>query len=112
MSAHDVPQSVVPPPHVVLQAPLEQTSPAGHAVPQAPQLALSVFVSTHDPPHSVLVEPHETIVTSDPASLPDPSPLHPADSAVAKATAMATETVPANHPLRIDVPLMMTLQAQ
>ena len=29
----------------------QQLSPAGHASPQPPQFALSVFVSTHCPPH-------------------------------------------------------------
>jgi hypothetical protein len=49
-------QRVKPVPHVTLQLPFEQTVPLGQAAPQAPQLALSVWVSKQDemaPPSDV-----------------------------------------------------------
>lgn len=53
MSAQDEPQRSVPPPHDVPHLPAEQSSPALHAIPQAPQFALSVFVFEHSLPHRV-----------------------------------------------------------
>jgi hypothetical protein len=50
-------QQVVLPPQVAAQAPLEQTCPAGQAMPQAPQFARSVWVSRQVPPQSTVPLP-------------------------------------------------------
>jgi hypothetical protein len=54
-------QLTSPGPHIVLHAPFEQTWPAGHLLAQAPQLAESAVVSTHDCPHWVVPPPHVSL---------------------------------------------------
>ncbi len=49
-----------PAPQLTAHAPPEQTMPAEHAVPQAPQLRLSVWRSRHVPAQLVSVEPQLT----------------------------------------------------
>lgn len=46
------PQFVVPPVQLRVQTPLLQTLPPLQAMPQPPQLLLSVWVLTHVPEHS------------------------------------------------------------
>jgi len=48
-------QSVCPEGHV--QVPLEQVAPGSQTLPQPPQLASSVFLSTHRPPQTALPAP-------------------------------------------------------
>ena len=52
------PHAVVPPTHASAHLPAEHTSPTSHAVPQPPQLAGSLSVSTHLPSHAVAPPPH------------------------------------------------------
>jgi hypothetical protein len=51
VSTHLDPQSVVPPPQLRAHVPCEQTSPASHALPQAPQLLGSMDVLVQAAPH-------------------------------------------------------------
>jgi hypothetical protein len=52
-SRHVPEQLVVPAPHETVQVPREQTWPAGHATPQAPQLSTSVWRSRQVPEQSI-----------------------------------------------------------
>jgi hypothetical protein len=47
-------------PQSVLQWPPVQSCPAGHALPHAPQFALSVSSDTHCPSHAVCRAGHDT----------------------------------------------------
>jgi hypothetical protein len=49
VSTQAAPQRLSPAPHVVAQTPLAQNWPDGQALPQVPQLLLSVVVFTHKP---------------------------------------------------------------
>ncbi len=60
MSTHAVPHLVVPPPYESAHPPPEHTWPAGHAMPQPPQLAGSFDVVTHAVPHFVVPPLHES----------------------------------------------------
>jgi len=57
--ASPLPQSMLPPGHVVVQLPLMHAAPDAHAVPHAPQLAESVFVLTQADPHSARPDAHD-----------------------------------------------------
>ena len=49
VSTHDEPQSVRPIEHIITQAPMSQTCPVGHTIPQPPQFIGSLVRSTQCP---------------------------------------------------------------
>jgi hypothetical protein len=53
--------SVIPAGQLDMHWPDEQTSPDGHALPQAPQFCGLLMTSTHWPEHSVIPDGHEVV---------------------------------------------------
>ena len=95
---HDWPHAVVPVAHVSAHVPFEQTWPATHTVPQAPQFSGSLVVAEQTPLQSVWplgqVRLGESVVASGPASLlgvlPSPQPAPQNEAIAAKTASVAT----------------------
>jgi hypothetical protein len=76
-STHACPQSWALPAHAVVQCPVEQTWPAAHALPHAPQFFGSLAVFTHDAPHLVSPEVHAQAPPEQTPPLPQLTPQAP-----------------------------------
>lgn len=91
-------QSTAPPPQDKEHTPLEQSWPAGQALPHAPQFAGSTFVSTHALPHAVVppeqLPPHTAFEHTCPAAHAMPQPPQFAGSTLVSTHALPHFTVP------------------